>query len=458
MSKLYRYYQYLYRISSLFGFLIFLFNSPKHTAFLLKIVGISHTTIFAKSSFKDICDKIERVTIASNPQRHNSIVAPYREQAERHDDVQDNKLSDSEPTLKGKLQYAIDNDTLARWYCDCHGLCPLSFSVCRRGGLLCLTYSRPSQPQYGHHEPASWQLLGSYKTRTLFLERMSRSRNSFAVVRIYKPQLEKMRDFAPWKSPIEVHARPADTVILEDTTLTSILERVQLFVDTKTQCLERGLPLQFGILFHGPPGTGKSSLVKVIAQHFRLPIYIFNLGDTSLTDSLLMAMCDEMLPNSIALFEDIDRAKIGKQGITEAGLLNALDGVGTRSEGRLTVMTCNDRTMVPEALTRKGRIDAEYHFHLASRTQLKNLFLHTNLWTSKETKGLNLDTMAVEFADAFPESVFSPADIAAYLKEAKSPKEAIENIQQFVNGSLEVKSVDSAVEQEEATSTGGVTK
>ena len=159
--------------------------------------------------------------------------------AERHDDVQDNELtdSDSDTTLKGKLRYAIDNDTLARWYCDCHGLCPLSFSVCWRGGLLCLTYSRPYQPQDGPHEPASWQSLGSNKTRTLFLERMSRSRNSFAVVTIYRSQGEKRRDFAPWKSPIEVHSRPADKVMLEDTTLKTILKRAQLFVDTKTQCL-----------------------------------------------------------------------------------------------------------------------------------------------------------------------------------------------------------------------------
>ncbi|KAH6664048.1 P-loop containing nucleoside triphosphate hydrolase protein [Halenospora varia] len=450
MSELYHYYQYLYRISSLFGFLIFLLNSPKHTALLLKIIGISHTTIFAKSSFKDICNHIERAVIASNPRQHNSIVAPYREQAERHDNVQEIERPDSKATLNSKLRYAIDNDTLARWYCDCHGLSPFSASVCRHGGLLCLTYSRPIQPQFGQHEPASWQLLGSYATRTLFLERMSRSRNCFAVITIYKPQGEKRRDITPWKSPIEVHARPANTVILEDTTFKSILERVQLFVDTKTQCLERGLPPQVEILFHSPPGTGKSSLVKVIAQRFHLPIYIFNLGDTGLTDSQLIAMFDEMLPNAIALFEDIDRAKIGKQGITEAGLLNALDGVGTQSEGRLTIMTCNDRAMVPAAVTRKGRIDTEYYFSLASTTQAKNLFLSNNLWTSKDTEGLNLDRMADEFAEAFLEHIFSPADITAYLKEAESPKGAIDHVRQFVNKSLEAKNVKNAVEQEGA--------
>jgi SpoVK/Ycf46/Vps4 family AAA+-type ATPase len=72
-----------------------------------------------------------------------------------------------------------------------------------------------------------------------------------------------------------------------------------------------------------------------------------------------MDMCDAMKPNSIALFEDIDRVGISEREITEASLLSAINEVGTRGEGRLLIAAANNRTRIPEAVLRRGRIDEE---------------------------------------------------------------------------------------------------
>ena len=60
--------------------------------------------------------------------------------------------------------------------------------------------------------------------------------------------------------------------------------------------------------------------------------------------------------------------------ITISGLLNAIDGVAT-AEGRILIMTTNYPDKLDAALTRPGRIDMRVELKLASKQQIKELFL-----------------------------------------------------------------------------------
>ncbi|RDL31550.1 Uncharacterized protein BP5553_09759 [Venustampulla echinocandica] len=347
--------------------------------------------------------------------------------------LHDEEEHDGGRHINDKLQYAMNDDTLMRWYCKCHGLKRFSLRSCWRGGFLFLTYRRahPSQARSRGEEPASWQLLGTYQTRKSLLEDMGKSNYTPDVIQLYLPGGSKRREFDPWMGPFEDCGRPLDTVVLEDTLKESIIRKVEAFIDDKEALLASGHRHQYGMLWVGPPGCGKTSFVEAIAHEFGFAIYIFALGDSTLTDSDMMIMYLRMGPKAIAVFDDIDRVKIGEKGITVNGLLKLLDGVARQGQTLLKILICNDQTKVPPAVQRKGRVDKEYIFSLASKDQGKNIFLHCNVWKAEATEGLDLDAMAEEFAQGLPENMIPPANIAVYIKDATTPKEAVEHVHEL---------------------------
>jgi SpoVK/Ycf46/Vps4 family AAA+-type ATPase len=185
------------------------------------------------------------------------------------------------------------------------------------------------------------------------------------------------------------------------------------------------------MLWIGPPGCGKTSLAEAIAYKYRCATYTFPLGESTLTDSELMIMYLQMGPKAIALYDDVDRVMMGEKRITENGLFKLLDGFARQDQTLLNILICNDETKVPPALRRKGRVDKEYYFSLASRAQVKEIFLLCNVWKAEETRGLDLNAMAEEFAKGVPDNSVPPANIAVYIKEAKTPKEAVEHVQEL---------------------------
>jgi len=202
------------------------------------------------------------------------------------------------------------------------------------------------------------------------------------------------------------------TVVLEHGQKNRVLADINEYLHPSTPkwYANRGIPYRRGWLFHGPPGTGKSSLAWAIAGVFGLDIYCISLVDPTLTEEDLSMMFTSLPRRCVVLLEDIDAAglnkrqeteekeqskeedaasKMGaeitkafkavrnndkdKQGITLSGLLNAIDGVASH-EGRVLVMTTNFPDKLDEALIRPGRIDMKIPFTNATRAQITELF------------------------------------------------------------------------------------
>ncbi|KAL9122454.1 MAG: hypothetical protein Q9187_000983 [Circinaria calcarea] len=177
---------------------------------------------------------------------------------------------------------------------------------------------------------------------------------------------------------------PIDTVVLERDQKDSVIADMNEYPHPASSrwYANRGIPYRRGYLFHGPPGTGKTSLSFAIAGVFGLDIHCVSLLEATLTEEDLGLLFNSLPRRCVVLLEDIDSAGLirheeptddihtgskGKiepttqisveiakafrivqekndknlsrnQGISLSGLLNAIDGVASH-EGRVLVMT-----------------------------------------------------------------------------------------------------------------------
>ena len=109
------------------------------------------------------------------------------------------------------------------------------------------------------------------------------------------------------------------------------------------------LPFRRGYLLHGPPGNGKTSVIRAILTSAGLSAYTLRLFDSQTDDEDMERLFERVVNHApaVILFEDIDRAfpRTGesKSKVSLQQLLNCLDGVAT-GEGILTLATANDPT------------------------------------------------------------------------------------------------------------------
>ncbi len=179
-----------------------------------------------------------------------------------------------------------------------------------------------------------------------------------------RPRIRVCNKWGSWNPMREAPPRQLDTVCLAPGQRDRIVADVARFLASESGYARLGIPWHHGLMFHGPPGTGKSSLVKALAGHFKLDLYYLPLSDVY-EDGVLLEAVGNIAPRSILLIEDIDASTVSLDRDThsqEAGsmslsaLLNALDGA-TTPHGLITIITTNHPDRLDTALLRPGRID-----------------------------------------------------------------------------------------------------
>src|SRR4051812_14422215 len=90
---------------------------------------------------------------------------------------------------------------------------------------------------------------------------------------IFEPNLGFGRD--KWRRMRKREIRSISTIVMDKEEKSELLEDINAFLAQRTQewYASKGLLYKRGYLLHGPPGTGKSSLILSVAGYFHLNIY-----------------------------------------------------------------------------------------------------------------------------------------------------------------------------------------
>lgn len=211
-----------------------------------------------------------------------------------------------------------------------------------------------------------------------------------------------------WSS---IPARTADTVILPNGLLDTMVKEIRTFLNYEKLYYMLGVPYHHGIMLSGAPGTGKSSAAQAIASELHMQTYSVSLSTLESNDAFLKFI-KNVNSNSVILIEDVDVASSvtadrndKATGVSMETLLNVLDGV-LSPHGCVFILTTNHIENFDSAVIRPGRIDATYDITYLVDEQFERLC--RKFMQLKPEKELNLPT--IEGLQ------ITPADVVGVIK------------------------------------------
>lgn len=233
---------------------------------------------------------------------------------------------------------------------------------------------------YREIEPSKIQfLVTSHKAQQAVLDKLAEINASRKTNR--KAILKMVSQWGNWTTRSDIPPRTMASVALPDEQKTRIVEDLREFLESEDRYNELAIPWHRAYMFEGPPGTGKTSLAKALANEFNLDLWYISLSDLK-GEASLMSLISGVGPRSLLLLEDIDTVKITHDRdssdpgvISMSSLLNALDGVAT-PHGLVTLMSTNRFDILDPALTRAGRMDMVEKIDYPTVDTLSTMFKH----------------------------------------------------------------------------------
>jgi len=211
-----------------------------------------------------------------------------------------------------------------------------------------------------------------------------------------------------------------DDLFLPQDIKTEIKSLVENFLSSKDFYLENRIPWKRGILLHGDPGNGKTSIIRTIISEYNFkPVTIVaGANDDAVREAFSYA--EDQSP-SLLYFEDLD--SLLETTVNTSSFLNLMDGISTKN-GLLVIATANEIMKLKANITKRpSRFDRKFEIPSPS---LEMAYIYLKKWfdkflSVKELKELAKTATKNKLSYAYLKELYISSMFEALSHDRKAP-------------------------------------